>query len=209
LRVLNLGAVARGVAKEGGGGLPPEARGGRFPAMLELNGTELALIVAAIALASGLLSSIVVRSGTRYAARLSGRQRATEEELRVLTVLQNALVEAASLGTIYVLNISEYERDSNGQAVWDKRRPLAEPLLTAHGRVVSLLPTVGSARVRRAVDAALVVITETMQPNVEAGHKAWQDAFAVESVRGDGVVSCAVAAVAAERRRLLDEYPSE
>lgn len=183
--------------------------------MLELNGTELALIVAAIALASGLLSSVVVRSGTRYAARLNGRQRATEEELRILWEVQEALVTAASLGSVYVLNIADIPTDSNGQAEWTARRPLLEPFLTAASRVPPLLATVQSAKVRETVNRALLVLRSTMQPNASDGQKAWRDANGTKGgivpVGGDegGILTDAVIAIGAERRRLLDQYPSK
>lgn len=177
--------------------------------MLELNGTELALIVAAIALTSGLLSSVVVRSGTRYAARLNGLQRATEEELRILWEVQEAFVTAASLGSIYVLNIADIPTDASGQAEWNARRLLVEPFLTATSRVPPLLSTVKSVEVREKVNRALLVMRSTMQPNASDGQKAWQDANGRKGVEEGGIVGDAAHAIAAERRRLLDQYPSK
>jgi hypothetical protein len=173
--------------------------------MLQLNGTELALIVAAITFASPLLSSIVVRRGTRYAARLNGSQRATEEELRVLFELQEALVAAAAFGSIYVLNIKDIKNDPTGQPEWKYRRLLAEPFLVACQRVAPLVYTVESDVVREQVESALIVMKDTMKPDTIAGQKAWMDA----KKDPQDVINDAVLAVAKERRRLLDEYPSK
>lgn len=123
---------------------------------MPIDATELALIVAAITIGGGIVQAFVQGGLSRSGAAIAARQEGAREAIRLCDRLAEHLTEAAQAANVYGLEISrEFMVD------WAARRPLIEPILTAHGRAyaaLAALPADSSARAP--VERALKVITE-------------------------------------------------
>ena len=86
-----------------------------------------------------LLTAWVARSATHYSARLQGEQKRRDAELKQLSELRDALLDALVAVQSYVMYVEKTERvHTITPEVWAARRPLFEPALQKTARLDSL-----------------------------------------------------------------------
>lgn len=163
------------------------------------------LVISAIAIP--LLTALVARAATRYSAHLQAQQKRRDAELKQLSDLRDALLEALTAVQSYVMFVERADRKSViTPETWLKVRPLLEPALLKTQRLDSLasaLPHSSELRdVYRQLDSFLMTV---LQGIGDDGIDAWD----AEAERKPTRAAIAVERTAREIEKLLATYPTK
>lgn len=151
------------------------------------------------------VGAFVARHATRFSARLQGLQRAHEAEIACIREYSESFGRALVGVQAYVMQNAHLPDDGDNSSWWARRWPHAESALDGHAQALWRIDTLPTSELRSLARSAMELLSDAMQPDDTKALRIWNAAMASP----DNPAAKLTAALAAEQRRLLDNYPDD